>query len=131
MDRCTPQSPQRSVLIVDDSRDSREVLRAVLELRGWNIIEANDATDGLEMAERLQPDVIVLDTDTRAADNADIQAHYNDTSRRNNGSLVVIGKARYTIPDDARRRVVSKPYHYAPLVRTIDELAATMLAKAS
>lgn len=131
MDRFTPCSPQRSVLIVDDSRDSREVLRAVLELRGWNIIEADDASDGLHKADEFHPDVIVLDADARSAGGNDLQASYDDASRRNNASLVVIGQARFNGPDDARHRVVAKPYHYAPLVRTIDELASSVLAKAS
>lgn len=117
-----PYSPaSRRVLIVDDSRDSREVLRAVLELRGWNIIEADDATDGLAKAEAFHPDVIVLDTDT--TDDCDAEASFDDASRRNNASLVVIGQARYNVAPSARHRMVAKPYHYAPLVRTIDELA--------
>ncbi len=131
MNRYPPQSPQRSVLIVDDSRDSREVLKAVLELRGWNIIEADDASDGLQKADEFHPDVIVLDAEARTTGDADLQASYDDASRRNNASLVVIGQARFNGSSDARHRVVAKPYHYAPLVRTIDELASSVLAKAS
>ncbi len=127
MDRYSP--PGRSVLIVDDSRDSREVLRAVLELRGWKLIEADDAEDGLAKAERHHPDVIGLDTDT--TDDCDVEASFDDASRRNNASLVVIGQARYNVAPSDRHRVVAKPYHYAPLIRTIDELAASALAKAS
>lgn len=131
MNRYPPQSPQRSVLIVDDSRDSREVLKAVLELRGWNIIEADDASDGLQKADEFHPDVIVLDAEARTTGDADLQASYDDASRRNNASLLVIGQARFNGSSDARHRVVAKPYHYAPLVRTIDELASSVLAKAS
>ncbi len=127
MDRYLP--PRRSVLIVDDSSDSREVLRAVLELRGWQIIEADDAQDGLAKANELHPDVIVLDTDT--ANDSAIEASYDSASRQNNASLVVIGQARYNVAPSERHRVVAKPYHYAPLIRTIDELAASALAKAS
>ena len=127
MDRYLP--PGRSVLIVDDSPDSREVLRAVLELRGWKIIEADDAQDGLAKANELHPDVIVLDTDT--ANDSAVEASYDDASRQNNASLVVIGQARYNVAPSERHRIVAKPYHYAPLVRTIDELAASALAKAS
>lgn len=127
MDRYSP--PGRSVLIVDDSRDSREILRAVLELRGWKIIEADDAEDGLAKANAMHPDVIVLDTDT--TDDCDVEASFDDASKRNNASLVVIGQARYNVSPSQRHRNVAKPYHYAPLIRTIDELAASTLAKAS
>jgi CheY-like chemotaxis protein len=121
---------RKSVLIVDQSLDSREVLRAVFELRGWNILEADGASEGLEMAEQFHPDVILLDTDTHQADDAAMQASYEDASRRNQASLVVIGQARCAA-HAGRQRVVAKPYHYAPLIRTIDELAASVLAKAS
>lgn len=129
MDRRSPEG--RSVLIVDESPDSREVLRAVLELRGWKIIEADGAEEGLAKAEALHPDVIVLDTDTCAADDAEVQASYDNASRKHNASLVLIGRARFEGAATARHRVVSKPYHYAPLVRTIDELTSSALAKAS
>lgn len=128
MPAIAPQN--RSVLIVDGSSDSREVLRAVLELRGWKIIEADDTAEGLEMADELHPDVILLDTDTQTADDAAVQASYDDASRRNNASLVVIGQARFN-GVDSRHRIVPKPYHYGPLIRTIDELSASVLAKAS
>ncbi len=126
----TYSPPTRSVLIVDGSSDSREVLRAVLELRGWNIIEADGTVAGLEMADALHPDVILLDTDTQAADDAAVQASFDDASRRNNASLVVIGQARFN-GVDSHHRIVAKPYHYGPLIRTIDELSARVLAKAS
>jgi response regulator RpfG family c-di-GMP phosphodiesterase len=130
MPRHTP-SNQRSVLIVDDKTDSREVLRAVLEMRGWNIIEADDASEGLEKADLYRPDVIVLDVDALSAENEAVQARYDAASQRNDASLVVIGQARYAGVLASRRRNVAKPYHYAPLVRTIDELATRVLAKAS
>jgi CheY-like chemotaxis protein len=121
---------RRSVLIVDVSDDSRDVLKAVLELRGWEIIEAQDAADGLEKAERLQPNVILLDTDAPQANEAEMQARYSDASRRNNARLVVLGRARISARSDQSRHL-AKPYHYAPLIRTIDELAASVRANLS
>ena len=118
---CDPAN-QRRVLIVDESTESREVLRTVLERRGLQILEARGARQGLELARSHHPEVIVLDLDTDAAEDTDIQAGFNSESRTHHSSLLVLGKARQygtPLPDD---RVLTKPYHYAPLVRKIEQL---------
>ena len=52
---------QRSVLIVDSSEETQEVLRTALERRGMRILAANRAGPGLELAQEHHPDLIVLD----------------------------------------------------------------------
>ncbi len=49
------------VLIIDDEAALTESLRAGLELAGYEVFEAADGLAGLERAERLVPDVILLD----------------------------------------------------------------------
>ena len=51
-----------SVLVVDDDDDLRALLRVTLADQGFDIVgEARDGREGVEQAERLQPDVILLD----------------------------------------------------------------------
>ena len=52
---------QRSVLIVDRSEETREVLQTVLERRGVRTLAAGRAEMGLELARRHHPDLVVLD----------------------------------------------------------------------
>jgi two-component system nitrogen regulation response regulator NtrX len=49
------------VLIVDDEGNIRRMLRALLESEGFGVREAGSAEEGLEEAERLSPEVILLD----------------------------------------------------------------------
>lgn len=51
------------VLLVDDTEDLRALVRLTLELDGrFDVVgEAVDGIDGIEQAERLQPDVVLLD----------------------------------------------------------------------
>jgi DNA-binding response OmpR family regulator len=51
----------RTILLVDDDAEVVETIRAVLEHRGYRILTARDGNAGLAVAERENPDLIVLD----------------------------------------------------------------------
>jgi len=52
---------QKKILIVDDNRDSRELVVKVLKNKGYRIIEAIDGEDALEKAMAEKPDIILMD----------------------------------------------------------------------
>ena len=49
------------VLLVDDEPDVRDWLRIALHQDGWNVNAARSAAEGIEMAGRLHPQVVLLD----------------------------------------------------------------------
>ena len=49
------------ILIADDNAASRELIRTVLEHEGYEMFEAVDGLEALELARRVQPDLIILD----------------------------------------------------------------------
>jgi len=51
----------KRVLLVDDDSEIVESMRTVLESRGYEILIARDGNQGLVMAERDDPDLVVLD----------------------------------------------------------------------
>ena len=53
--------PHKTVLLVDDDSDILESMRTVLEGRGYRVLVARDGNAGLGVAEREDPDLIVLD----------------------------------------------------------------------
>ena len=59
----SPPEPPRSlrVLLVDDDAEIIESMRTVLESKGYEILVARDGNQGLLMAERENPDLVVLD----------------------------------------------------------------------
>jgi two-component system cell cycle response regulator DivK len=50
-----------TVLVVDDSDDTRLVLRRLLEARGLRVVEAADGREAVESARRESPDLILMD----------------------------------------------------------------------
>ena len=50
-----------TVLLIDDGKDIRRLLREALSGAGYTVLEADDGQIGLEMAVAAKPDLIVLD----------------------------------------------------------------------
>ncbi len=113
---------QQSVLIVDSSEETREVLQTALERRGLRILSADRARQGLELARRHHPDLIVLDLEVEGARRPDNpSAPFAEQSRSDHARLVLLGSLRRGAPP-ADGEFVAKPYHYGPLIRKIEEL---------
>ena len=57
-----PQAAVRKkILLVDDDREIVESMRIALDASGFEIIVARDGNQGLAMAEREDPDLVILD----------------------------------------------------------------------
>ena len=52
---------QRTILLVDDDHEIVESMRTILENKGYRILVARDGNSGLMVAERENPDLLVLD----------------------------------------------------------------------
>ncbi|HEY6013743.1 MAG TPA: response regulator transcription factor [Candidatus Limnocylindrales bacterium] len=53
--------PALRVLVVDDEPPIVDLVRGYLEREGWEVLTAPDGREGLELARREQPDVVILD----------------------------------------------------------------------
>jgi len=49
------------ILMVDDSRTSRNIMKRILTSHGYKCFEAENATEGLKKAEEISPDLIIVD----------------------------------------------------------------------
>ncbi len=114
-----------SVLIVDRSEETREVLRTALERRGMRIFAASRAQRGLELARQHQPDLIVLDLEVDDSAPEEVCAPFTEHAQGHHTPMVILGNLRRHSDDSKDGQAgefVSKPYHYGPLIRKIEEL---------
>ena len=51
----------RSILIVDDEETNQRLLKAILEAKGYETLQAYDGAEGLKFAKESQPDLILMD----------------------------------------------------------------------
>jgi DNA-binding response OmpR family regulator len=56
-----PTAAKKRVLLVDDDPEIIESIRYALESKGYQIFIARDGNQGLAMAEREDPDLVILD----------------------------------------------------------------------
>jgi two-component system, OmpR family, response regulator PrrA len=54
-------SSLRTILIVDDDRSVADTFARMLKLEGYDVATALSAEDGLELADNIRPDAVILD----------------------------------------------------------------------
>lgn len=57
----TPSRSGKRILLVDDDPEIVETIRLALEGKGYQVLVARDGNQGLAMADRENPDLIILD----------------------------------------------------------------------
>lgn len=57
----TPKSPGKRILLVDDDIEIIESIKIALQAKGYEILIARDGNQGLAMAERENPSLVILD----------------------------------------------------------------------
>ena len=116
------QHASARVLIVDRSTENREVLRTVLQRNGCEIFESDEAAEGLSLAEKCRAQLLIVDLDTVDPAGPDVLEGFDEQARSENGSVLLLGRISKSKDGIDLKNVVAKPYHYAPLIRKIEEL---------
>ena len=93
----------KTVLVVDDEPDQREIYRAVLQHAGYVVLEAADATAGVELARTSSPDLILLDIALPQVDGWEAARQLK--SDASTASIPLCAISARVLPVDERARV--------------------------
>ena len=52
---------QKKILVAEDTEDSRQILKFLLEMDGYVVYEATDGNEAVKNAAKLHPDLILMD----------------------------------------------------------------------
>ena len=52
---------KKKILLAEDDVDAREIARIILELNGYNVVEAINALETIDRTYRESPDLIIMD----------------------------------------------------------------------
>ncbi len=73
--RTVPDSPSLHVLVIDDYVDTTRALERLLRTMGHTVSVAHDGRSGIELAQRLRPNVILLDIGLPRMDGYSVARH--------------------------------------------------------
>src|SRR5881296_1307127 len=100
-----PVDQKVKVLYIEDNRENRMLVRAVLEAAGYRIVDAEDGLAGIEAAIREEPALILLDINLPGVDGYEIVAILK--SFPNLAATPVIAVTAYAMQGDRQRTLVA------------------------
>ncbi|GLW97482.1 response regulator transcription factor [Microtetraspora sp. NBRC 16547] len=74
--------PEARLLVVDDEPNIRELLSASLRYAGFEVVTASDGREAVQLAERVRPDLMVLDVMLPDMDGFAVSARLRAAGRR-------------------------------------------------
>ena len=67
-----------TVLVAEDSEDTRIMLKRAFELKGYRVFEAEDGQQALEMARQYRPSLMVIDLNMPVLDGLETIKHFRE-----------------------------------------------------
>ena len=89
------------VLVIDDYVDATRALERLLGVMGHEVIVAHDGKSGIELAERVCPDVILLDIGLPEMDGHEVGRRIRQD--RDHGGVLLVALTGYGQEEDRRR----------------------------
>ena len=70
-----------TVLLAEDSRDTRIMLKRAFQLKGYRVFEAEDGQEALDMAQENKPSLIVMDLNMPVLDGLEAVRNFREMER--------------------------------------------------
>ena len=119
----------RRILLIEDSRDAREMFRMVLEQAGHRVFEAETGDRGLELLETVRPEVAIIDIGLPGLDGYEVARRIRDQLQGE--AMLLLALTGYSLPSDRQRSTEAgfdyhlvKPVDPYDLARLLDENTA-------
>src|SRR5205823_11919204 len=124
----SPLDSQLSALVVDDSLSVRKVLARTLERDGWQVRQARDGIEALDILQNFRPQVVLMDIEMPRMDGFELTRILNDVADYGNPAVVMLTSRA---GDKHRKRAeelrvagyVVKPYQETELLAALRQVA--------
>jgi CheY-like chemotaxis protein len=115
------------ILIAEDNAVNRELLRELLEMRGYTVVEACDGEEALRMIQQTQPDLLLLDIGMPLLDGFGVVSKIRENPQM--ATLPVVAVTAYAMQGDREKILnskfdgyLSKPVNSRALTEELDRL---------
>jgi len=119
-----------TILVIEDYTDTRELLAALFQRHGYNVIEAEDGVEGLLKAGWLYPDLIIMDLSLPEMDGVEAARRIHAQAKLSQIPIFVVSAyLTEAVKADVRAagcvEIFSKPFDAGDLVNKVAEALAT------
>ena len=119
------ESSEKSILVVEDSDEIRELLGLVLEAEGYRVVALEDGRDVVSTARDMRPALITLDLALPGKDGWAIVRELQDDEETHEIPILVISAYTRELDAPLRRRVarvISKPFYITQVVSEVEDI---------
>lgn len=117
----------KKILVVEDTEDNRQILRDLLGMAGYALVEAHDGAQGVAMAAEHRPDLILMDIQMPVMDGYEATRRIKADPAL--ASIPVIAVTSYALSgDEAKTRAagcdgyIAKPYSPRQMLAKVREI---------
>ncbi|MBE0597023.1 MAG: response regulator [Desulfuromonadales bacterium] len=118
------------ILVVEDNPAVREMITAMLNQHGWEVLTAENGREGVDKYRQDQVDLIVMDIQLPEMDGLDAARQIRQLPRGE--KIPIVGLSAFATPHDRQscreaglNAFLAKPAKMADLFRTVEELLST------
>ena len=118
-----------TVLLVEDTEDNRQMMRRLLEMSGFRVVEATNGREAVEVASRVHPQIILMDLSLPIIDGLAATRQIRNQPELNTVPIVAVS-AHDTADfhsealDAGCNAYVTKPINYTELEHLVTRLIA-------
>lgn len=119
--------PKRKILLIDDHDSVLKLLEAVLKVRNYEVCYASSGAEGLEMAQKESPDLVLLDVMMPGMDGFKVCQALKQADATKSIPVVFLTARGEDTDREMGQRVggegfIKKPFRSSDLMTTISEL---------
>ena len=117
---------EEKVLIIEDNELNRKLITSLLHLKNYQVLEAEDAETGIEMARKYVPDLILMDIQLPGMDGLTAtRVLKNDIDLKN---IPIVAVTSYAMSGDEDKAIaagcvgyITKPIETREFIKSISE----------
>lgn len=116
----------KRILVIEDQEDNRQIVRDLVTASGYELLEAATGEDGVAMASRERPDLILMDIQLPGIDGYEVSRRIKADAQLNH--IPIIAVTSYALSGDDQKAFaagcdgyVTKPYSPRLLLAKIRE----------
>ncbi len=123
-----------TILVAEDSADSREMMQVLLQMKGYKVVAADNGVHALEVAMKKKPDAVLLDLQLPIMDGLDVTRNIRSHPTLKRVPIIIVSghdpnRYRQAAIDAGVDEYLLKPINFDALQNVLDRLVPRQRAR--